>query len=191
MSDIPLKCSCGKVQGIATNITPQSGNHVVCCCSDCQKFARFLERKNEILDEFGGTEVYQTSQSQVKITQGNDQIRCMRHSPKGLYRWYTECCKTPIGNTLNGKMPFIGLVHNFIENPQQHATSLGPIRAFVQTQDAISKPDYPNSSEKFPLGITLRIIRKILLWKIRGMNKPSSFFDDSGRPRVKPLIPPK
>ena len=191
MADIPLQCRCGKVQGIATNITPSSGNHVVCCCSDCQKFARYLEREADVLDQFGGTEVYQTAQSQIKITHGNEQIRCMRHSPKGLYRWYTECCKTPIGNTLNGKMPFIGIIHSFIHEPQQHAKSLGPIRAFVQTQDALSEPDYPHSSKSFPLGITLRIMSKIMLWKLRGMNQPSDFFDPQGKPVVKPIIATK
>jgi NAD kinase len=41
---------------------------------------------------------------------------------------------------------------------------------------------------KFPLGITLRIIRKMLDWKIRGMHKPSAFFRADGTPVSTPTV---
>lgn len=193
MADIKLECSCGKVQGVAINITPNNGNRVVCCCSDCQEFAKVLERENDVLDEFGGTELYQTSQSQIKITQGVEHLRCLRLKPKGLLRWYTDCCNTPIGNALNAKMPFFGIVHSFMQTGEQREKSLGPVLAYIQTQDARKRPeppylDYPHHADKFPLGITLRIIIKMLSWKIRGMGKPTVFFDDNARPIVKPMI---
>jgi len=43
MTTLSLKCKCGKVKGRATDITPSSGNRVVCCCSDCQAFAAYLK----------------------------------------------------------------------------------------------------------------------------------------------------
>mgnify|MGYP001076112713 CR=1 FL=1 len=70
MSTIKLACECGKIQGEARDITPNSGNHVVCCCIDCQAFANYLDKGDTVLDECGGTRIYQTSQSQVKIGQG-------------------------------------------------------------------------------------------------------------------------
>lgn len=193
MTDIKLECTCGKVQGVATNITPNNGNRVVCCCSDCQAFAKVLERENDVLDEFGGTDLYQTSQSQVKITQGAEHLQCLRLKPKGLLRWYTGCCNTPIGNALNAKMPFFGIVHSFMQADVQREKTLGPVLAYVQTQDARKRAtppylDYPHHAEKFPLGITFRIIIKMLGWKFRGMGKPSAFFDDQARPVVKPRI---
>ena len=84
-------------------------------------------------------------------------------------------------------MPFIGVIHSFIDAKDQ-ADKLGSVRAYVQTQHAIGQPDYPHSAEKFPIGITLRIIRKMLVWKIRGMHKPTMFFDSDGRPVSTPVI---
>jgi len=49
-------------------------------------------------------------------------------------------------------------------------------------------PTCPNASQKFPVGITIRIIRQMLFWKIRGMNKPSAFFKANGEAIVMPKI---
>lgn len=184
--DVQLKCSCGAVQGVALKITPQNGNRVVCCCDDCQKFAIELNREADVLDNFGGTDIYQTSQSQVRIDTGAEHIRCLRLSSKGLYRWYTDCCKTPIGNTLGSGVPFIGLIHNFTNTENDRDNVLGAVRAYVQIKYARGAPTYPHMSEKYPIGITLRFIRKMLFWKIKGMNKPSAFFTESGAAIVKP-----
>ena len=186
--DVKLKCACGQVQGVASNITPTSGNRVVCYCDDCQAFARHLKRESDILDEFGGTELFQIAPSQIKIESGAEHIRCTRLTSKGLYRWHTGCCNTAIGNTMKASMPFVGVFPSFMHFEQDREKVLGPVRAYMQTQYALSPPTYPFSSEKFPLGITLRIIRKIVLWKLKGMDKPSVFFTKSGEPVVKPTV---
>jgi len=136
---------------------------------------------------FGGTKIYQTSQSQLTIHEGHNELKCLRLTEKGTLRWYAGCCNTPIGNSVNASMPFIGVIHSFIDAADL-ADKLGSVRAHVQTQHAIGQPDYPHSAEKFPIGITLRIIRKILFWKIRGMHKPTAFFDSEGKPVSKPFI---
>jgi len=187
MATVKLRCSCGEVQGTATDITPSSGNRVVCCCSDCQAFANQLGNSSDTLDGFGGTEIYQTSQAQIKISQGHDKLQSMRLTPKGLLRWYASCCNAPIGNSTNAKMPFFGVIHTFMDIPDRDEV-LGDVRAHVQTQYATGTPDYPNHSAKYPLGITLRIARKLLVWKLQGKNKPSVFFADGGRPVTKPII---
>ena len=186
--DVKLSCSCGAVQGVAINVTAKTGTRVVCCCDDCQKFAAHLHREADILDKFGGTDIYQTSQSQIKIDSGAEHIRCLRLTSKGLFRWYTDCCKTPIGNTLSSGFPFVGVIHNFMNIEGSRDTVLGSVRAYVQTKHARGTPNYPNSSEKFPIGITLRIMRKMLVWKVRGMNRPSVFFAENGKASVKPII---
>lgn len=187
MTSISLKCHCGDVKGTATNISPSTGNRVVCCCSDCQAFAAYLDREADTLDEFGGTEVYQLSQSQISLEQGQDKLQSMRLRPKGLLRWYCRCCNTPVGNTMSAGMPFVGVIHTFIDEPDRESV-MGPVLAYVQTQYARGVPDYPKHSARFPLGITARIMRKILLWKIQGKNKPSIFFGEDGQPVVKPVI---
>ena len=187
MTTVFLECRCGRVKGTATNITPSSGNRVVCCCEDCQQFAHKLESADVVLDQYGGTEIFQTSQSQISIHEGADQLRSMRLSAKGLLRWYTGCCNTPVGNSINASMPFVGVLVVFMKDVQRDYV-LGPVRAYVQTQYAKGNPDYPHSAEKYPLGITLRIIRKMLVWKLRGMHKPSVFFNSDGTPVSKPVI---
>jgi len=187
MSILRLSCKCGAVSGTATNLNASSGNRVVCCCNDCQAFAKHLGAEADTLDEFGGTDLFQTSQSQVRIEQGQEKLQSVRLTKKGLLRWYTTCCKTPVGNTINAKMPFVGLIHTFIDIPDR-ATALGPVRAYVQTQHAKGTPNYPKHHAKFPLGITLRILRKMLVWKISGKQKPTVFFKDDGQPVVKPIV---
>jgi len=186
--DILLSCECGKVQGMAKNISPDNGNRVICCCDDCQAFAKYLNKEDVVLDEFGGTDIYQTSQSQVTITEGASLLRCAKLKPKGLMRWYTDCCKTSVGNAINSGMPFFGIVHTFMKHSSDRDSELGPVLDYVQLQHAKGSPDYPRGADKFPLGITLRIIKKMLVWKIQGKNKPSAFFDTDGNAVVEPTI---
>ncbi len=187
MADIDLKCKCGEVTGVATHITPRSGNRVVCCCSDCQAFAQFLGTEADTLDDAGGTELYQTSQSQVKIHTGHENLRSMRLTRTGLLRWYTSCCNTPVGNSMKASIPFFGIIHTFMDIKDKDKT-LGDVRAYCQTQSATGQVDHPKAHPKFPLPIYFRIGRQLIFWKLQGKHKPSDFFDETGRPVAKPLI---
>lgn len=159
MKDVPLKCACGAVRGIAGNVSPGSGMRVVCYCEDCQRFAHYLGRE-DILDAHGGTEVFQMPPADVKITHGAEQIRCIRLTSKGLHRWYTACCRTPIGNTLSAAGPFVGVIHNFIGDERVRETNLGPVRGYVQTKFALSS--LPVEREQ---GFPWRLIA-FSLWKL-------------------------
>ena len=187
MSTIDLKCTCGAVKGTAKNITPRSGNRVVCCCSDCQAFAEFLGRSGQTLDACGGTELYQTSQSQISIHAGLENLSAMRLTPKGMLRWYTSCCNTPVGNSMAASIPFFGIIHTFVD-VQDREKIFGRVRAYCQTQDAIGTVNHPRAHPKFPLGITVRILRQLVVWKLQGKHKPSAFFDENGKAVAKPLI---
>jgi hypothetical protein len=187
MADVPLKCSCGKVRGVATNISPRTGNRAVCYCDDCQAFARYLGREADIQDEYGGTEVFQITPAQVTINQGADQLRCMRLRPKGLIRWYTDCCKTPVGNTVSATLPFVGLIHNFMDNKDTRDTQLGPVRYYVQGKFARGKPAR-HVDPGFPLRSFTQIIPWLLLAMLRRQNKPNPFFDAAGKPVSAPYI---
>lgn len=187
MATISLKCQCGEVTGSASNVTPSSGIRVICCCSDCQAFAEHLNCKAAVLDEFGGTEIFQVSQSQLTIKRGEDKLRCLRLTEKGLLRWYTNCCNTPVGNTINASLPFVGVIHTFI-NEAHRDQLLGPVSAVVQTQDAKGVPGYAKHHSKFPLGVTLSIVRKMAMWKLRGMQRPTVFFGEDDKPVFKPVV---
>jgi len=46
----------------------------------------------------------------------------------------------------------------------------------------------PTDLKGSSLKIILRSLSKLIVWKIKGLNKPSVFFDDSGKPIAKPNI---
>lgn len=87
--DLPLRCRCGRVRGVATNISSSGGLRFICYCGDCQAFARFLDRP-DVLDRAGGTDIFHMPPARVKLTAGKDALRCLRLSDKVL-RWYTAC----------------------------------------------------------------------------------------------------
>ena len=82
-----------------------------------------------MLDAASGTDIFQMPPGRVKLTAGMDAVRCLRLSSRGVYRWYTDCCRTPIGNTAGPRVPPIGLIHCFMDH-QGHGHSrdvvLGP-----------------------------------------------------------------
>ena len=188
MKRISLKCKCGAVQGSVNNVSPKVGNHVVCYCVDCQAFGNHLSNGEAILDEWGGTAIYQTPPWHVRIDKGMEEVRCLRLTPKGLYRWYAGCCNTPIGNTISAKFPFIGLIHSFFDRDDQTESLLGPIRGYHKLESAIG--DVPKEIQQFgmPKSATFKVVLRLFKWKVTGGNKPNPFFDQSGRSICKPRV---
>ncbi|WGK69146.1 DUF6151 family protein [Candidatus Haliotispira prima] len=181
MAEVRLKCSCGIVQGVAHDISPNSGTRLVCYCDDCQAFARFLKRE-DVTDAHGGTDIFQTTHSRIQITDGAEQLRCLKLRPKGLFRWYTECCKTPIANTVSSGVPFVGMIHNFMDDDGVRDSVLGPVRGYIQGKFAKETLPAKWRGARFPLRIVMRSLCKLLAWKVQGLHKPSPFFDASGNP---------
>ena len=186
MTELKLKCQCGSVQGTTKGIAPKLGNRIICYCNDCQAFPTHLGVADTVLDEHGGTDIFQLPISHIKITEGSEHIRCLRLTQKGLYRWYTGCCKTPIGNTLNAKMPFIGVIHSFIDT-ENRDKDLGPVLGGFQIKSAkdglVVNPKWHSERR-----VTFRVFTKLFTWKIKGYNKPSAFFKDDGKAISKPRI---
>ena len=91
MNDLLLKCRCGEVEGVLTDISPTNCIHLVCYCDDCQAFAHQLGHDADILDEHGGTEVVQITPRQIRVNAGIDHLKSMRLRPGGLLRWHTDC----------------------------------------------------------------------------------------------------
>jgi hypothetical protein len=183
MNDIKLSCKCGNVSGIAHDITPESGNHIVCYCEDCQSFANYLGSEST-LDEHNGTDIFQTSYANIEITSGSELLRCITLKPKGLIRWYTSCCKTPVGNTVSGKWPFIGVIHTFMEDTAEREKSVGPVRGRT-----LIKKDSPIAHLNTPTyKVAPRLVQKMLLWKLRDSNKKNPFFTSTGTPISEPKV---
>src|SRR5262245_27846255 len=106
---VELRCRCGEVRGLLKSPSSQTVNRVVCYCDDCQAFAHQL-RRADLLDAHGGTDIIQVAPAALELVQGKSRIAGLRLTPKGLYRWHTTCCHTPVGNTVSPAIPFVGIV---------------------------------------------------------------------------------
>lgn len=182
----PLSCRCGTLQGYVELQKPV--NRGVCYCRDCQAFAHFLGKANEVLDRHGGTDVVQTLPAYVHIEQGKEALACMRLSEKGLLRWYASCCKTPIGNTLaTYKLPFVGLVHACLDSPERTLDeSFGPIRMHVNTDSA--KGD-PKPKPTGMAGAVVRLLGLAARSRISGSYRKTPFFNvPEGTPVSSPTV---
>jgi hypothetical protein len=187
---IEMSCACGKLRGHGLNITPKTGRHLVCMCKDCQAFARYLGRDGDILDQNGGTEIFQITPSQIRLETGLEHLAVTRLGPKGAMRWYASCCNTPIANTTpSAGFPFAGVFCKFI-NPREDAVrdaALGPINDRFYARDG-----YGNLPEDAQNTISIAGILKTILWigrnKLAGRASPSPFFQDDKSPVCEPTI---
>lgn len=188
MYQIKTACECGQVKGAIEEHEKRKGSRLICYCKDCQTFAHFLGKADQILNPQGGTEVYQIAPSQLRIEQGIEHVSCVRLSPKGLFRWYTSCCNTPLGNTVSGSVPFVGLVHMFISTDVDKDAMLGPLRMSIEAKAAKGQPQESNVHDGVPFSLLAKTIVTLALRAITGQAKPNPFFNDAGEPAVAPTI---
>ncbi|MBC8069753.1 MAG: hypothetical protein IAG13_15555 [Deltaproteobacteria bacterium] len=182
--DLRLSCRCGKLGGVATGVSPSNSNHVVCYCRDCQAFARWLG-VDGIVDAHGGTEIVQIAPAQVRWNEGTEQLRCMRLAEGGLLRWYSDCCRTPVGNMVSAKIPFVGLPRTvFAVLPD---AAVGPP---LGVQARFAQGETPPGAHRYaPLGMIVGTVWKLSRWWLTGKGRPSAYFDDAtGVPRVQPRV---
>jgi hypothetical protein len=187
-ADLPVRCSCGALRGVARGVSGDCGNHVVCYCDDCQAFAHFLERAEDTLDTHGGTEIFQMSPARLEIAAGADRLACVRLTQNGLLRWYAACCRTPIGNTLPKRhVPFVGVILGRADRTSRDEV-LGPVRALLHARFAKGELDRAGASERVPASLVLRLLRLGLAARLRGDHRRSPFFDPT---TGAPISPPR
>jgi hypothetical protein len=166
------------VRGVAKEVAPYTGFRFVCYCQDCQAFARFLERP-DVLDTAGGTDIFHMPTGRMKLTVGTDAVRSLHFSSK-IFRWYTDCCGTPIGNTAGPRFPVVGLIHSFMSHDADgrfRDEVLGAPLCRIFERSAVG-PLPPNAPAPPSHGLfTLRTSR-LLGWCLRGLGRPNPFFDD-------------
>lgn len=188
MSEIEIQCDCGNFKGRVKNASPKSGNHIVCYCKDCQAFAQFLNKTDTVLDTNGGSELFQVPQASIEITNGHEHIKLMRLSEKGLNRWYADCCKSPIGNTMGSSSPFAGLLTYSMKVDADLRQKTGPIRGYFFMKSA--KGTVPDAIKKIgtPFSMLMKLLWQMIVWKVKGLNNPSPFFDADGKPVAEPVL---
>ena len=190
-SELPLRCHCGRVRGVASHVAPSTGFRFVCYCTDCQTFARFLERP-DVLDPAGGTDIFQMPPARVRLNQGADALRCLRLSDKGVLRWYADCCRTPIANSAAvPRFPILAVIHAFMDPEADHRPrdeALGPPLCRIFERSALG-PLPPNAPPPPSFRVFARRTSLMLAWWVRGLARPSPVFDDqTGAPRAVPRV---
>jgi uncharacterized protein DUF6151 len=187
--DVPLRCRCGHLRGVARQVAPDTGFRFTCYCRDCQAFARFLKRP-DVLDGAGGTDIFHMPAGRVKLGAGEDAVRCLQLSSR-VFRWYADCCKTPVANTAGPRFPVVGLIHSFISLDADGLTLdevLGARLCRIFEDSAVA-PLPPNTPPPRSFGLIARRLPTLLGWWLRGLGRPHPFFDDrTGVPLAVPRI---
>jgi hypothetical protein len=158
------------------NPTPRTVNRVVCYCDDCQAFAHHLGRA-DLLDAHGGTDVVQVAPGSLTFDRGAERIVGVRLTPKGLYRWYASCCKTPLGNTVGPAIPFVGIVAQAFDTDVDDV--LGKPIGAIFGKYAVGTA--PEGSTSWNVALYARAIRMVLGWRLGGRAWPNPFFDRTTR----------
>lgn len=166
MTFVPLRCRCGSVSG-KVDFTAPSLVRVICHCGDCRRYARQLGSDR-------ATEIVQVAPDQVVIEAGAAQLRCLRLTSRGLTRWYSACCGTPLANTSrHAWLPFVGLMRAVIHSDD----------------DALLGAAQPvNGAHPTPWRTALRSLRFLLAGFIWRRHRPNPFFDAAGALIVSPTL---
>jgi hypothetical protein len=156
-------------------------------------FSYFLNNAEGVLDAHGGTDIFQMAPARVEITTGADQLRCMRLTEGGLHRWYVDCCKTPVGNTMaTRQLPFVGLIHAFMDHDadgRSRDDALGPVRFRVMGRFATGDQSKLEAHDSRPPSLLPRLLSLWFMARLRGEHEPSPFFDaTTGAMTVTPRV---
>ncbi|MET0591939.1 MAG: DUF6151 family protein [Polyangiaceae bacterium] len=176
-----LQCRCGEVRGKVTNASPRAVTRAICYCDDCQAYLHHLGRA-DLLDSHGGTDIVQVAPSSLSFDRGGDRVVGLRLSPKGLYRWYASCCKTPMGNTVGPALPFIGLTAQAFESADE---MFGQPLGGILGKHAVGTA--PEGSTSLNFGLILHALRLMLGWKLSGKTWPHPYFDRATKSPSRPI----
>jgi hypothetical protein len=180
-----LQCRCGAVHGRVANASPETTNRMVCYCDDCQAYLHHLGR-SDLLDDRGGTDIVQVAPATLSFDRGEERLVGVRLSPRGLYRWYASCCRTPLGNTLGPAIPFVGIVTRAFEVGTQRPDEVfGKPLGASQEKFAVGGP--PGGKARIDVRMILHVLGLVLGWRVRGRTWPHPYFDRASRAPVRPV----
>ncbi|QYF92303.1 hypothetical protein KY495_16265 [Massilia sp. PAMC28688] len=183
--DRDLSCTCGRLRGKLSNT--EQCTRIKCYCDDCQAFAVFLGKPEQVLDAEGGSDIVLAHPRQLSVTEGAGALACMSLSDKGMLRWYAACCNCPIGNTTrNRKLAFVGLSSAFVAaTPQAMDAGFGPVRMLGYTEHAWRPVPARRWRDLLP---TLQFGVKLLKARLSGSYRNTPFFDAAAAPVVAPVV---
>jgi hypothetical protein len=183
--DAGFHCRCGEVRGRVKNASPDTANRIVCYCDDCQAYLHHLAR-TDLLDAHGGTDVVQVAPASMSFDGGTDRVVGLRLTPRGLYRWYAGCCRTPLGNTLGPGLPFVGIVAQAFDGEGRGADDFFG-KPLAASWDKYAVDGLPEGSARVGVRLFARALRLVLGWKLRGQTWPHPYFDRATRKPNRPV----
>lgn len=175
-----LQCDCRKFTAELKTFPNDTPGRLKCYCDDCQIYLHYLGRA-ELLDQNAGSEIIPTYPCNMKILSGQEQVKCVRLTDKGMFRFYAGCCKTPIGNTTPGS-PWIGVLRRMytVKGSQQLDGAFPEVRASILGRYAKGTPP-AGTPDGFNLSGFVAVMPFMLKGKMFGKFKPSPFFADDGK----------
>lgn len=165
-------CNCGEV---ALSVAPKGGTRVACYCNSCRGFATRLGA-SDILDEFGGSDLYQVAPDAARFLNGADKVAWTKMTDKGPARWFTTCCHTPLANTLPTRaIPFLTLQTAYLSEKD----ALPPIEIRGFRKFATGRvPDTKYGHGRLLREFAVRALKS----RLSGGWRRNPLFDDDGRP---------
>lgn len=186
------RCRCGSVTG-SLHHRPYIDRHfhAICHCRDCQAFPHLLGCAEQVLDANGGTAILGVSPAAFRIDTGHDELAVIRLSEKGLLRWHTRCCDTPIGHTASSRsLPHLGIIAATVAHANGQAALeavYGPVRERIYGRSAPGG-SAPGAHPRVPLSMLPSMLAMFAGRVRRGEHKRSALFDDAGEPIVIPRV---
>nr|WP_247718178.1 DUF6151 family protein [Qipengyuania proteolytica] len=183
---MPFACECGEVSGFVRQATPSQGDHIVCCCSDCRDLARHFRKESRILEDHGGTPLYQSRCARLEIGTGKHRLACLHMTEQATTRWYAECCGTPLFNTYkNGRIPYVTTLLGNCD-PASVDARLGQPLGYLFLDEATG------DTSKLPAMPMSRLIRRFFLRMVKdilsGDRRRNPLFDAS---TLEPIAAPR
>ncbi len=141
-----------------------------------------------MLDENGGSNIFQMNPANFEITTGMEHVACMKVTKEGPLRWFAACCKTPLGNTFpRGGVPFLGVLPICLGHKGTSETVVGlvgPIRAHTN-----QRGNTPFGEKIGIFFMMMGLLGKIMKWRIAGGRAYKPFFNaETMRPITKPIV---
>ena len=182
MSDIPVRCDCGAVRGTLRGVSASTVQAVICHCDDCRSFMRHIGRADDLLTDHGGVFVVQSTPKRLELEAGLDQVECVRQSPRGLLRFVTTCCRTPLANMVDKPgLPFVGVIRHTL--PTDTETHTGP-PVGIHGRLALGDRTTLACHDKAPAALLMRTAYRLALRKLQGEARPSPFHGADGALKV-------
>ncbi|MGB3409239.1 MAG: DUF6151 family protein [Jannaschia sp.] len=169
-------CRCGKVRGEITDVSPAAVTNILCHCKDCRSAYTHLGLADP--DKVG---ILQTTQDRIHFTEGGENLRVFRLSPKGALRWFATCCGTPLFYTpASARLVHVGVNADRLDDPK----AAGKVMAegFIPGPDG--KPRHKGAGR-----MVMRIATRMAAKTLNGEWRASPFFGADGKtPKVPPQI---